>query len=107
MPEYSGQNIIAWGCGKYGHKAKLLLGDKIQYFVDSNPELHGTEFEGRTVLSPEEIAKRKEDIVLLIAVSGDSVSGILQKMKRLGIERFLTMPVVQVSYVHCTDKDNL
>jgi len=95
---YSGQDVIAWGCGNFGRKAKSLLGDKIQYFVDSNPKRKGTEFEGKIVLAPEEIDNKRGDAVLLVAVSGTYVGEILQRLNQLGTEKFLTMPVLETSY---------
>ena len=97
MPVYAGQDVIAWGCGNFGHKAKALLNEKIKYFVDSNSLLQGTKFEGNIVISPDEIEEKGKDAVLLVTVSGTNAGGILQRMKEIGTDKFLTMPVVEAS----------
>lgn len=93
IPKYSGQKVIVWGCGKYGRKANEFLGDKIKYYVDSNSSRHGSLFEGKMVISPDEIVEKNNDAIVLIAVSGTYTGAILNNLKALGIKEFLTLPV--------------
>lgn len=67
----AGKKVAIWGTGGhyYDHYQALVEADDCPFdvwgFVDNNKERWGTEFEGRTVYSPEELKEGDVDAVLL------------------------------------------
>ncbi len=64
-------NIVLWGAGVLGEKTINLLHDDPVCFIDNNPKLQGSTFEGRPVRSPDALGELRdefEDLYLVICV---------------------------------------
>lgn len=78
--------IIIYGAGEYGDLAYRKCGNKAVYYVDGNPQKAGKKKNGLTILSTDQLADRKGDYQILIAVGEDKILDIVNALKKIGIE---------------------
>lgn len=82
------KKIIIYGSGTSGERllAQLLYDDVyVDYFCDSNPETWGTKVMNKTVISPNELIKIKNDCAVL--VSSVYCEEIYNFLKELGMKK--------------------
>jgi SAM-dependent methyltransferase len=64
----SNEPIMAWGAGAFTRQLLAnspLAKANIKFFIDSNPHLQGKSLAGRLVVSPEQVGKHREPILIL------------------------------------------
>ena len=81
-------SFIVYGAGGFGADAHRLLGERCEFFADSDQTKWGTKIDGLTVLSPEETVRRKDDYNIMIAVSAEKILDIIHTLQDLGVERY-------------------
>ena len=90
--------IIIWGAGEYARRLigtdKVFRQNKINFFVDSDPERQGREFLGYPVKAPQEILKDQESKFFI--ASALSFKEIYEQLVEMGIspQRIIDNPTL-------------
>ncbi|MEY8332184.1 6-hydroxymethylpterin diphosphokinase MptE-like protein [Lachnospiraceae bacterium 47-T17] len=73
--------IVVWGTGGRGKKAAEILGmDRIEAFIDSNPEKFGKKFYGKSIIDFENYKKYYQYYPILVSIVADkAIADILRK----------------------------
>lgn len=79
------KKYIVWGAGTYGLKAIELLGDKIAFFADRNPEIIGTYIKNKLVISIDEMMQKANQFNICLAVSGEKQYDMIVELSHNGI----------------------
>lgn len=82
------KKIIVFGAGDYGKRAFSVLGKRIAYYVDSNPEKIGKKFNEIEIISVNKLIKIYNDYQVLIAVSEEKLIDIIDILLSHGINRY-------------------
>jgi len=72
---HQGKQLIVYGVGTVTNVIAPLLIDRIAYFVDGNRHLHGQEYLGRNIYSPEKIMGESDGVVLVTPINRKSIIG--------------------------------
>ncbi len=83
--------LISYGAGKYGDIAYKLVGDRIVYYIDSDPQKWGTLKNGIQVISIHDFMNKKLKYPILISVGPENVWGVLNTLHEYGINEFCTL----------------
>ena len=86
-----GKEFAIWGCGQVAHKVGLA--DVADFYIDSNKEWEGKEFQGRKVVHPD-LVKDWDNLYVLIAVGGKFLLEIREFLISKGLkfdETFFTV----------------
>ncbi|MFT4106049.1 MAG: glycosyltransferase [Lacrimispora sp.] len=81
---------IVYGAGNYGDRVYELLGDKIAYYADSDPDKEGRKKNGVTIISIKELSEKLAKYQILIAVSAEKMWEVLLKLDTYGIKKICT-----------------
>ena len=79
--------ILVWGVGTNTQRlmATTRLRDvSIVAFVDSNPHYHGKELEGHPIISPQDVAKHAEPILIASIIYREEISQQIRNKLKLG-----------------------
>lgn len=82
----SREAILVWGAGSLARRLLAtteLAKANIVAFVDSNPHLTGRSLAGRPILGPEQIAGRKEPILICSYAFEKEIAEVIRKRYRL------------------------
>lgn len=93
--------VVLFGASKYGKIAKKILNQnniKVDYFSDNNEKIQGEFFEGKKILSPEEIEK---DFIVLITSS--YYDEILSQLKKQNLHNIYYIKNLYGSYNYKDD----
>lgn len=77
--------VVVYGCGEMGVKLFEELGEKIACFCDRSKERQSNGFCGKRVISPEELAGKKEEYRVVIG-SIDYYFDIYRSLQKFGIK---------------------
>lgn len=81
------KKIAIFGAGNFGKLAYNQYKDLVRCFVDNNENLVGTELEGIPIISALELAKKKNEYEIVVAVK--HAEEIVRQLKDLGITEYL------------------
>ena len=79
--------ILVWGVGTNTQRLMAttrLREANITAFVDSNPHYHGKELEGRPIISPQDVAKHAEPILIASIIFREEISQQIRNQLKLG-----------------------
>jgi SAM-dependent methyltransferase len=78
--------ILVWGVGTNTQRlmaATRLREANIVAFVDSNPHYHGKELQGRPIISPQDVAKHSEPILIASIIYREEISRQIRNQLKL------------------------
>ncbi len=86
--------VCVWGAGYLGTQSGLKLlykrGILVNFYCDNNSELWGKEIiNGIYCISPEELQKKKENMICFLMVGCTKVDAVLRQMEHIGIKHIV------------------
>ncbi|MBE6813970.1 MAG: glycosyltransferase [Ruminococcaceae bacterium] len=82
------KQTIVYGAGKFGDKAFELLKDNVKYYADKDKEKVGTYKNGVKIISIDEMANKKSEYNILIAISGINIYDMINILSEKNICSF-------------------
>lgn len=79
--------VIVYGAGNYGNKLFAVLGDRIKYYADQNPEKVGQRLNGISIISLSEMKQKTENYQIVVAASLENLYSFLETIKKLEIAK--------------------
>lgn len=79
------KKYIVWGAGHYGLIAKKILGEKVQYFADTNVNIIGSTIEGIRIISYDEMIS-KTQYEICIAIWDGKIYDMLKRLYESGVD---------------------
>lgn len=108
LPEISGKAVYIWGTGNtallYQEGIKRLEKENfftIKGYCDNNSERWGRQFCGKTVLSPDELLKVKNSMILICSAQRVVCRNVKAQLEKMGLEGYLIDEVI--FKVHAAD----
>lgn len=89
------KNVVVYGAGYYGQKVYDLLDGEIEFYIDKNEKVIGTEKNGIKVKSINDIIPCIENYNMVIALSIENTYDALEKLIALGVKEYTTFTLLE------------
>lgn len=90
------REILVFGSGQKGREANQILGDKVKFFVDNNPDKVGEFVNGKKIISFEELLKIHDKYDIIIAVNPAISLQIMGQLISNNIEHFISWNMYEI-----------
>lgn len=99
------KKVVLFGAGRFGKEAINWYGkENVDYFCDNNKYRIGEIFEGKRIISVDELINMKDKVIVIVC-SGQGRNNIVNMLKRFGINKILLFEKC-TSYTQLKDKIN-
>lgn len=83
------EKFVIYGSGNYGVRARKILGEKAYGFIDKDSSKVGSQIEGLEVYDVEKTMELADKYELLIAVSSEITSDVIDYLDGIGVKEFM------------------
>lgn len=92
------RRTVIYGAGDYGNRAFQLIGNNVEYYVDSDLKKIGKSYNDRLIISLENYMEMMNELQLVIAVSNDKIGQLICDLYNKGLKECCMYQMIEGDY---------